>query len=115
MTDTVRSPVQLELMYYGGDDDPARGIFNRRPVEPDYTKELRFGVYFDDDSIGVPPELAGRPLQIEFAGSARALEAFGTYLIALARLHTADSDPHEHFEEIAGEHGANVHLVVRRR
>jgi hypothetical protein len=115
MTDTVRNGVRVELAYYGGEDDPARGIFKRRPIEPEHMDEMALGVYFDDDSIGVPPEIAGRPLQIELAGSARALEAFGTYLIALARLKTADSDPHEHFDELVGEHGATVQLVVRRR
>lgn len=115
MTEINTTSVQLELAYYAGEDDPTRGIFSRRPVEPEHTEELRIGVYFDDDTIGVPPELSGRPLQVEFAGSARALEAFGAFLIALARHSTEDPEPHEHFDEIAGEQGAHVHLVVRRQ
>jgi hypothetical protein len=115
MTEINTTLVQLALAYYAGEDDATRGIFSRRPVEPEHTEELRIGVYFDDDAIGVPPELAGRPLQVELAGSARALEALGAYLVALARHSTEDPEPHEHFDEIAGEQGSQVHLVVRRK
>jgi hypothetical protein len=115
MTKMLRHPVEIELSYYTGGDDPERGIFTTRPVDPEHTGELRMAVYTDDDTIGFPPELEGKPLQIEFSGSARALDAFGTYLIALARLNSPDSDPHEHFEEVVDERGGTVHLIVRRR
>lgn len=102
MNDVVEQTVTLTLAYHTGVDDPARGIFTTRPVDPDFTD-------------GFPSALDGKPLQVQLTGSARALEAFGTYLIALGRLDSSDPDPHEHFEDIADERGGKVHLIVRRR
>ena len=114
MSDVMEKPVQLVLCYYVGPDDPQRGIFATRPVDPEFTEELRIGVYIDDDSSGFPAVLDGKALQIQFAGTSRALAAFGAYLFALARLESPDPDPHEHFEEVRDDRGGTVHLIVRR-
>lgn len=114
MTDFAQQPVQLTLSYYTGVDDPVRGIFATRPVDPEYTSELQIGVYVDDESSGFPTELNEKRLQVQLAGTSKALEALGTYLIALARLESPDPDPHEHFEDVADERGGTLHLIVRR-
>lgn len=115
MTKLTLRRIDVNLRYHQGKDDPERGVFATRPVDPSYTNELTLNVYADDDSTGLPPALAGVRLQIEFAGTARALEEFGTYLIALARLESPDPDPHEHFEDVGSETGETVHLIVRRQ
>lgn len=115
MSDTLSKRTEINLEYYTGEDDLSRGVFSTRPVDPAYTAELTVGVYVDDDSMGPPPELKGKPLQLDLAGSPRALEAFGTYLIALARLQSPDPDPHEHFEDVRNADGGTIHLIVRRR
>lgn len=115
MSDVTRTSAEIHLDYYSGTDEPDRGIFVHRPVEPEDTAELVIGVYIDDDSIGSPPELKGKQIQIDFSGSARALESLGTYLIALARLESRDPDPHEHFEDVQNAEGGNIHLIIRRR
>jgi hypothetical protein len=86
-------------------------------VDPPFTNELSVDVSPDDsDSLGIPPELTrlGR-LQVQLAGTPRALEALGTYLIALARLQTRDPDVHDHFEDVQYEPGGTTHLIVRRK
>ena len=115
MSDTTARPAEILLSYYAGVDDPERGIYTARPVDPEFTDELRVAVYVDDDeTLGFPPELLGKRLQVQRSGSARALEAFGIYLVALARLDSSDPDPHEHFEDVSDERGGTVHLIVRR-
>lgn len=114
MTDTLHTPIEVTLSYFQGEDDPERQIFATRPVDPEFTSELQIDVHIDDDSVGTPSALQGKQLQVEFAGSARALEAFGTYLLALARLQSSDPDPHEHFEDVQDATGHPLHLIVRR-
>lgn len=115
MSDTRDKPTELVLSYVTGVDDPERGIYTTRPVEPAFTDELRVAVYIDDDeTVGFPRELQGKRLQVQLGGSARALEALGTYLIALARLESPDPDPHEHFEDVGDERGGTMHVIVRR-
>jgi hypothetical protein len=115
MSEIETQNVSVELNYYVGPDDPINGVFYSRPVDPEFTSELVVGVYTDDDdSTGHPPVLAGLPLQISVAGSARALEAMGKYLLALARINSSDPDLHEHFEDVCDERGGNLHLIVRR-
>lgn len=115
MNGTESKSIELVLAYHTGIDDPERGVFSTRPVDPEFTNELRLGVYTDDpETIGFPSQLAGERLQVQLAGTPRALEALGTYLIALARLNTSDPDPHEHFEDVRDERGGDVHLIVRR-
>lgn len=113
MSDIRHQRTELLLQFYQGEDMPGQGIFYTRPVDPEFTDELEIAVYSDDDSIGVPESLQTLPLQVQMAGTPRALEAFGIYLIALARLETADPDPHEHFDDVRSPHGG-MHLIVRR-
>lgn len=106
----------IELKYFSGVDDVARGVFATRPVDPEFTEEIVVGVYADDsETMGFPAELEGVALQISIAGSARALDELGRFLIALARAESLDPDPHEHFEEIRDERGGNLHLIIRLR
>lgn len=115
MNGTKSKSIELLLAYHTGVDDPERGVFSTRPVDPEFTNELRLGVYTDDpDTNGFPAALSGKRLQVQLAGTPRALEALGSYLIALALLNTPDPDPHEHFEDVRDERGGDVHLIVRR-
>lgn len=114
MNETRTVVVEVELRYNTGVDDQEQGVFSTRPVDPRYTDELQLGVYADDDSVGFPATLNGKRLQVELSGSARSLEALGTYLIALARLETPDPDPHEHFEDVQDARGGTAHLILRR-
>ena len=79
--------VQLSLGYTGGTDEPSKGIFRNQPVEPEFMNELVMAVRSDAsperDWSGWP---AGDSPQIHIAGTKRALESLGTYLIALAQL-----------------------------
>jgi hypothetical protein len=116
MTGTYKESHVVELSYHSGIDLPADGVFVRRPVDPDYTDEIILGVYDDEsESFGFPAALTGMRLQIELAGSRRALDSFGTYLIALAKLQSEDPDLHEHFDDVTDARGGTVHLVVRLR
>jgi hypothetical protein len=105
----------VRLRYRVGPDDPKQGIFYTRPYEPEFTSELLVSAYLENAQTDALSELlkTGR-LQIELVGTPRALESFGTFLIALARLETEDPKPHEHLEDVQGEHGSTVHLIVRR-
>jgi hypothetical protein len=115
MTDIDEKSTTVTLSYVAGEEDPERGIFGRRPLDPEFTDELGVAVYPDDGTTGVPEFLRSTPLQVQLSGTPRALEALGTYLIALARLETADPNPHEHFEDVRNVHaGGTLHLIVRR-
>lgn len=114
MTNRVRVPTEVELEYYAGTDVPGKTYVNM-PVDPDFTEELTLTIRLDDlDADPRVDVLGGRRPQINLAGTPRALEALGRYLIALARLNTADPDPHEHFEDVRNSDGGTVHLIVRR-
>ncbi len=116
MTDIVETSAAVTLSYVAGEEDPERGIFGRRPLDPDFTDEIGIAVYPDDGTTGVSEFLRSTPLQVQLSGTPRALEALGTYLIALARLETADLNPHEHFEDVRNVYaGGTLHLIVRRR
>lgn len=108
----VQAEVVLE--YWTTDEQPEIGKYGNCPVDPNYTDELEIGVYIDDNTVGAPPDLIGKPLQVRLAGTARALEEFGRYLIALARLETGNPTPHDHFENVVNEHGGQVHLIAER-
>jgi hypothetical protein len=113
----ISQPAQIELEYYSGEpNDPDIHSSERWMVPPDFTNELRLAVYPDDDRVFKSSELdkLGR-LQIEISGTPRAYEAFGRYLIALARLETSDDNPHDHFEDVEFAAGGTAHLIVRRR
>jgi len=116
MTEIVEKRATVTLAYVAGEEDAERGIYGRRPLDPELTDEIGVAVYPDDGTTGVPDFLRSTPLQVQLSGTPRALEALGTYLIALARLETADPDPHEHFEDVRNVHaGGTLHLIVRRR
>ena len=116
MNDVVEKSATVTLAYVDGEEDAARGIFGRRPLDPEFTDEIGVAVYPDDESTAITGLLRSTPLQVQLSGSPRALEALGTYLIALARLETADPNPHEHFEDVRNVHaGGTLHLIVRRR
>jgi hypothetical protein len=115
MTRQAQQDHVVHLRYLVGLDVPERGIFFTRPQEPEFTSELRVTAYID----GVDPDpldklLRTEKLQVQLGGSSRALEALGTFLIALARLDTQDPRPHEHLEDVQGQHGERVHLIIRR-
>lgn len=116
MSERVRNRIQLDLEYHHGVDVPGK-VYVNAPVEPQHTDELTLAVRSDneEDLEQDPraPAILGRP-QIHLAGSPRALEEFGRYLIALARLESADPDPHEHFEDVQNADGGTVHLIVHR-
>jgi hypothetical protein len=110
----IRVPVEVELVYHGGKDIPGR-VYRHTPVDPQFTAELTLTIRFDDVADPRLDPLGGRRPQVDFAGTPRALEAFGTYLIAMARLETTDPSPHTHFEEVQNFDGGTVHLIVRRQ
>ncbi len=113
MSRRVSLHTSIELEYWKG-HDIAGLIYSSSPVEPEHTNERRIAVRSDDSHIDPrSPAISGRR-QVHFAGTRRALEAFGKYLIALARLETADPSPHEHFEAVQNDDGGTVHLIVRR-
>lgn len=113
MSERISLPTEIILEYWKGEDVPGR-IYSNAPVDPDFTGELTVAVRSDDDDTDPrTPLFSGRP-QVHFAGTPRALEAFGRYLIALARLQTADSDPQEHFEDVQNADGGTTHLIVHR-
>jgi len=107
-------PAELVLEYHMTDENPEIGSFGNCPVDPEFTGELEVGVYIDDDTVGAPKELIGKPLQVRLSGTARALEEFGKYLIALARLETGNPTPHDHFEDVKNEYGGMIHLIAER-
>jgi hypothetical protein len=115
MPDTSERDEIIRLRYRVGPDDPGNGVYHTRPAEPRFTSELRIGAYLEDvDPDPLPDVLRAGVLQIELAGTPRALEALGTYLVALARLETHDPNPHEHIEDVMHEQGGSVHLIIRR-
>jgi len=115
MSDRVAVPTNVVLEYWQGHDIPGH-VYENAPVDPEYTDELTIALRSDEPDDAIDPRtplFMGRP-QIHFAGTPRALEAFGTYLIALARLESADPDLHEHFEDVQHADGGTVHLIVHR-
>ncbi|MGH7719325.1 MAG: Imm32 family immunity protein [Gemmatimonadaceae bacterium] len=113
MSERVRVTTEIPLDYWSGQDTPGV-VYQNAPVDPEHTDELVVAVRSDDSDTD-PQErvVTGRP-QIHFAGTPRALEAFGRYLIALARLQTLDPDIHQHFEDVQNDDGGTVHLIVHR-
>jgi hypothetical protein len=114
----LRMPIKAEtisiaLQYTTGEDEPSRGIFRNQAVEPDTGGQLLIQVHHLDDPDAVLP---GNPhqRQVHLVGTAAGLEAFGTYLIALARLETADPEPHGHFDDVKANDGGTISLIPRR-
>ena len=106
--------IQLKLLYTGGHDNPERGVFRNQVVEPKHTSELVVAVRSDVDPSATWTTASGERPQIHLAGSARALEELGRYLIALARLETADPEPYGSLEDVRNADGGTVRLLPRR-
>lgn len=106
--------IQLELLYTGGHDDPERGVFRNQVIEPKHTSELVVAVRSDTDPSAAWTAASGVRPQIHLAGSARALEELGRYLVALARLESADPEPYGSLEDVRNADGGTVRLLPRR-
>jgi len=116
VTKFKRVAIELSLEYLAGRDEPQRGIYRNFPVEPKHTRELSIAIRSNRDPAGITPDNRaryGKP-QIHLAGTARALEAFGRYLIALARLETADPEPYDSFDAVRNVDGGTIRLLTRR-
>jgi hypothetical protein len=111
---TRKNRIEIDLEYTGGNDEPARGIFRNQVVEPEHLDELRVAVRSDIDAARPWPGNEGEQPQIHLAGSARALEELGRYLIALARLETADPEPYGSFDNVRNADGGTLRLLPRR-
>jgi len=113
MSEKVSVTAQIPLEYWRGEDVPGV-VYQNVPIEPEHTDELVMAIRSDDGGDDPRERVVdGRP-QVHLAGTPRALEAFGRYLIALARLETLDPDVHEHFEDVQNDDGGTVHLIVHR-
>ena len=113
MSKKVQVTSKLPLEYWT-DHDEAGTVIKTQPVEPDHTNELLIAIRADEgDDDPRARVLTLRP-QIHFAGSPRALEAFGRYLIGVARMKNDSPYWHEHFEDVQNDDGGTLHLIVRR-
>jgi hypothetical protein len=113
MTKRVKVPAEVTLEYWSGKDIPGRKYVNF-PVDPEFTAELTLSISDDSEADPRVRVLGGRRPQVNFEGTPRALEAFGKYLIALARVNTANPNLHMHFEDVRDAYGDTAHLIVRR-
>lgn len=113
MTEKVRA--EIDLLYTGGEDRPAKGIFRNQVVEPKYTDELTIAVRSNVNMPQAWPGDNAHQPQVHLAGSARALEELGRYLIALARLNTRDPEPFGSLDDVHNADGGTVRLLPRRR
>jgi hypothetical protein len=106
--------VEISLQYSGGKDEPEKRVFRNFPIDPAFSSELVIAIASDNDPGGVRWDSSshGRP-QVHLAGSARALEELGRYLIALARLETKDPDPSTSLE-VSNADGGTARLLPRR-
>src|SRR5688500_15503564 len=107
--------IKVRLRYSDGQDEPARGIFRRLVIEPEHSSELLIAIRSDEDPQIGWHDLTGDRPQIHLVGTARALEEFGTCLIALARLESADPEPYASLEDVQNSDGGTVRLMPRRR
>jgi hypothetical protein len=113
---TTRRATEIVLEYTGGRDEPERGVFRNFPVDPEFTSELIVAVRSDEDPADRHwrQAVTGGRLQVHLAGSSRALEELGRYLIALARLQTADPEPHASLDDVRDADGGVLRLLTRR-
>ena len=105
--------VTIRLEYNTGQDEPDRGIFRNQAVVPNDGEGLLVAYHELDESSDVFPENPHQR-QIHLVGTKGALEALGTYLIALARLDGADPEPYGSFDHVRFEGGGTVRLMPRR-
>lgn len=111
---TEKLLVEVPLAYRVGRDEPERGIFRNSAVLPDFADELTVNVTRIPDHLTTDPDLDATP-QVHLTGSPRALEALGLYLLALARLETADPEPYGMIEGVTDGEGSAIRLIPRRR
>jgi hypothetical protein len=106
-------PVTIELRFSTGKDEPERGIYRNQAIEPENGDELLIALHQLTEPDDVLP---GNPFQrqVELVGTPAGLEALGTYLIALARLQTADPEPHGHLDNVRAAGGGTISLIPRR-
>lgn len=108
-------PTTIKLAYSDGNDEPERGVFRRHPVDPEFVSELVVAIRGEMDPARVRWDSLGLgPPQVHLAGSARALEALGVHLIALARQDTAQLEPSSSIDEVCNADGGSMRLIVRR-
>lgn len=109
------SRVEIALVYSDGKDEPEKGIFRNVPIDPEFTSELVIAIAGDEDPARVRWDIQryGRP-QVHLAGTARALDALGRYLIALARLETKDPEPSASLDDVRNADGGTVRFLPRR-
>ena len=100
--------VQLSLGYTGGTDEPSKGIFRNQPVEPEFMNELVMAVRSDASRSATGVVRRATVRRPAVAGTKRALESLGTYLIALARLQTEDPEPYGSFDDVKYADGGTV-------
>lgn len=115
-TKPSRVTAEILLDYRVGKDEPEKGIFRNSVVLPKHSDELVVSVRRpaeDLTDVAGDRDLDLRP-QIHLLGSARALEEFGRYLIALARLQTADSEPYGSIDDVQDGVGGTVRVIPRR-
>jgi len=113
MNKRVHIVAEIPLEYWRGEEKP--GVtYRNAEVDPEYTAELVFAIRSDDSDADPREQVMKDRPQVHVAGTPRALEAFGCYLIALARLETLDPDVHDHFEDVQNDDGGTIHLIVHR-
>jgi hypothetical protein len=87
-----RETVAVELRYVVAEQDPARGIYSGGVADP------------PTDELALWREAHARPDgadELHLGGPAHALEALGTYFVALSRYCTIDPAYHDHFDDWA--------------
>ena len=105
--------IAIDLQFSTGLDEPERGIYRNQAFVP----ELRGSLLVEVHQLSEPDDvLPGNPFQrqVHLVGTAAGLEKLGTYLIALARLQTADPEPHGHFDDVLHADGGTISLIPRR-
>lgn len=113
MTHT-RGQVEIVLEYTTGEDDPDARVFRRYPIPPDSLGGLALAIRdYPGAEEGVFPENPSQ-LQVHLIGTADALEALGTYLIALARLDTSNPEPTGSLDDVRNVDGGTIRLIPRR-
>jgi hypothetical protein len=112
----VKKTVPIEVTYWVGRQDPARGVFEGGVPDPEHLDELHIDV--SDDEMW--DEAAGRfastgRTQINLSGSRRAYLEFARFLLAVIEVatETADPDYHTHLDSITNAAGKPaIHLIV---
>ena len=105
--------VTIRLHYETGRDEPERGIYRNQAIEPNEGGDLLIGYTQCAEPDDVFPENPYQR-QVHLVGTAASLEALGTYLIALARLESAEPEVSGSFDEVRFDAGGTIRLLPRR-